>query len=96
MSAYVIFENLEVTDPVQLDEYKHLVPATVARHGGRYVVRGGALAVLEGFWAPIFPVMIEFPSVEAARRWYDSPEYRPLRAMRVAALRSNTVLVEGV
>lgn len=96
MSAYCLFENLEVIDAAKLEEYKRLVPPIVARYGGTYVARGGAVELLEGAWTPTFPVMIEFPTIEAARAWYTSAEYAPLKAMRLASLRSNAVLVEGL
>lgn len=96
MPAYCLFENLEVIDAAKLEEYKRLVPPIVARYGGTYVARGGAVELLEGAWTPTFPVMIEFPTIEAARAWYTSAEYAPLKAMRLASLRSNAVLVEGL
>ena len=95
MSAFFLFENLEVIDAAKLEEYKRLVPAVVEQYGGRYRVVGGNVEVLEGAPPLANLVMIEFPSVDAARRWYGSAEYRPLKAMRFAALRCNGVLVDG-
>jgi uncharacterized protein (DUF1330 family) len=94
MAAYVIAE-VEVTDPEAYRPYTELVPATIARYGGRFLVRGGAAEVLEGDWPQRRRVIIEFPSMEAARAWWDSPEYEKPRAMRRAASRGRLILLEG-
>ena len=95
MSAYFLFDNLEVTDVRRLEEYKTKVVPLVARFGGRYVVLGGEVDLVEGTWRPSFPVMIEFPSAERARAWYGSDDYRELKALRMSAVRSNAVLLTG-
>jgi uncharacterized protein (DUF1330 family) len=95
MSAYLLVE-VEVTDPARYERYKKLAPAAVAKYGGRYLVRGGATEVLEGDWRPARIVVLEFPSAEAARLFYASPEYEVARAERTGAARMNFVLVEGV
>ena len=94
MPGYVI-ADVEVTDLAAYEEYRKLVPATVAKYGGRYLVRGGAHEVREGDWRPTRVVVLEFPSVAEARRWYDSEEYRPARAIRHRAARSSVLIVEG-
>lgn len=95
MPAYVI-ADVEVTDPALYEEYRKGVPATIAAYGGRYVARGGAVEVLEGDWIPRRAVILEFPSVERVKAWYDSPEYRPLREIRRRASNSRLVIVEGM
>jgi len=95
MSAYIIVD-LEVTDPVGMEEYRKQVPATIAKYGGRYLVRGGKHETLEGNWHPNRVVVLEFPSVEQAKRWYDCEEYRQPKALRFRAGRTNLILVEGV
>jgi uncharacterized protein (DUF1330 family) len=95
MAAYVI-ADVTVTDPATMDEYRKLVPATLTPYGGRFVVRGGAHRTVEGDWKPNRLVVLEFPSMEHARRWYDSEEYRVPKAMRLRAGRTNLVLVEGL
>ena len=72
------------------------MPATIAKYGGRFIVRGGKFETLEGNWNPKRLVVLAFPSGEQAKRWYDSAEYRPLKAMRLKASESNLILVEGV
>jgi uncharacterized protein (DUF1330 family) len=95
MSAYCFFDVLEVVDPAKLEQYRDGVLATVERHGGRYLTVGGRCDVVEGEWRPVFPVLIEFPSLEQAHAWYDSEEYRALKALRLAATKGNAVFIEG-
>jgi uncharacterized protein (DUF1330 family) len=94
MPGYVIAE-VEVTDPATYEEYRKRVPAIVAQYGGKYLVRGGAVEFKEGGWNPKRLVVLEFASLEQARKWYHSPEYAPVLALRLKAARSKMVLVEG-
>lgn len=96
MPTYCLFDNLEVRDPAKLEEYKSRVGPIVERHGGRYVVVGGRTEAVEGQWRPTYPVMLVFPSLEHAHRWYDSEEYRELKSLRLSAVRSNGVFMEGL
>jgi len=95
VAAYII-ADVTVTDPAAMEEYRKRVPATLARYGGRFVVRGGAHQSIEGDWKPTRLVVLEFPSMEQAKRWYDSEEYREPKAMRLRAGRTNLVMVDGV
>lgn len=95
MPAYGFFDVLEITDSAKLERYREGVDATVEQYGGRYLSVGGACEVVEGTWRPVFPVIIEFPSLEQARRWYGSHEYRDLKALRLAATRGNAVFIDG-
>ena len=94
MAAYVIAE-VNVTDPKLYEDYKKLVPATVEKYGGRFAVRGGALETKEGGWNPARLVVLEFPTMEQARKWYHSPEYAPALALRLKAANAKVILVEG-
>lgn len=94
MPAFAIFD-IEVTDPERYEEYKKLAPPAIAAYGGKYLVRGGELDVLEGDWNPSRIVVLEFPSAERARAWIDSPEYREARALRHATASTRAILVEG-
>jgi uncharacterized protein (DUF1330 family) len=94
MSAYVIV-NIAVTEPKGYEEYKRLAAPTVKLYGGRYLVRGGQVEVLEGDWCPARYVILEFPTVQRAREWWDSPEYRPLRAIRQRTAESSLIVAEG-
>ncbi len=95
MSAYFFFDVKEITDETKMAEYRRKVFPVVEQFGGKYRVVGGKHYVLEGDWQPTFPVIIEFETVEKARRWYDSPEYRDLKALRLASTKGNMVLIDG-
>jgi len=94
MAAYVI-ADVNVTDPKAYDEYRKMVPATIEKYGGRFLVRGGAFEVKEGGWNPVRVVVLEFPSMAQARQWYQSPEYAPALALRLKAANAKLILVEG-
>jgi uncharacterized protein (DUF1330 family) len=94
--AYVIADVREAWDARALDEYRRSNTDAVANHGGSFVVRGGEHEILEGEWDTLRIVVIEFPDAAAARGWWDSDEYQPLKALRRGASTTNIVLVEGV
>jgi uncharacterized protein (DUF1330 family) len=94
MPAYVIAET-DVGDPERYEQYRAAVPATLAAYDGRFIVRGGELAVLEGDWRPKRLVLAEFPDLEAAKRWYDSPKYQDAKRLREGAAMLRIVAVEG-
>jgi uncharacterized protein (DUF1330 family) len=94
--AYVI-ADVDVSDPEKYEAYKALSPGAVAAAGGRFVVRGGRRETMEGHWVPGRVVVIEFPSWEAAKAFYDSTPYLVARAAREGATRRfNMIIVEGV
>ena len=95
MAAYFIVE-LDVHDAAAFEEYRTQVPATIAKYGGRYLVRGGKTETLEGEWHPKRIVVLEFPSLEQAKKFYDSSEYGPQKSLRFRAAKSRLILVEGV
>lgn len=95
MAAYVI-ARINITDPVAYEEYRKVVPATVAQFGGKFIARGGKLEILEGEVEPLRTVILEFPSLEDARNWYHSQEYAEAKAMRQKASTGSLILVEGV
>jgi uncharacterized protein (DUF1330 family) len=90
-----IIANIEIHDEDAYAEYRKHVPATIAAYGGRFVVRGGTIERLEGEWEPNRIVILEFPSVERAREWWDSEEYREPKALRQAASNGTLLLLEG-
>lgn len=94
MPAYVI-ADVDVHDLEAYREYAALVPATLEPHGGRFLVRGGSWEALEGDWRPRRVVVLEFPSIEHARSWYESEAYAAAMAIRQRASTGNLVLVEG-
>ena len=95
MPAYVIVET-DIHDPEQYEQYKAASLGAVAAGGGRFVVRGGEMAVLEGDWHPSRLVVLEFEDLEAAKRWYASDEYQEVIELRTGAARLNMVAVQGV
>ncbi len=95
MIAYVIVD-IEVTDPEGYKEYVKLAPEAVKLYGGKYIARGGQNETLEGEWQAKRLVILEFPSVERAKSWLNSPEYAPARALRHQYAKTNMIVVEGV
>ena len=95
MAAYII-SDLTPLDPASIEIYRTRAAASIARHGGRYLARGGKIDVLEGEWNPRNIVVVEFPDAERARAWYRSADYAEALAVRDQALRRNLILVEGV
>jgi uncharacterized protein (DUF1330 family) len=96
MLAYVFFDILEIVDQKKLEEYGRRIGATVEHYGGRYLVRGGRVHIMEGDWSPVRAVIMEFPSLEQAYQWYESEDYKELRALRSGAAKLNAVFIEGV
>ncbi len=95
MPAYVIADVRQALDQEALVEYRRGNTESVARHGGHFVVRGGDMEVLEGDWDTRRIVVMEFPDMAAARGWYESDDYAPLKALRQSASETNIILVEG-
>ena len=93
MPAFLI-ADIEVTDEQTYSAYRTANPDIVNKHGGRYVALGGAVEVLEGDWHPNRTVIIEFPSMEALRSFYTSPEYVELRKLRTKSANSRLVAIE--
>jgi len=94
MAAYLIV-RVDVTDPEQYDKYKLLTPAAIEAGGGKFIVRGGAHESLEGPDDPRRIVVLEFPTADMARAFYDSPEYTHARDVRAGAAEMHMTLVEG-
>jgi uncharacterized protein (DUF1330 family) len=96
MAAYVI-ADVKVSDPEQYKQYQALSPGAIAAAGGRFLARGGRHETLEGHWQPTRMVVIEFPTYDAAKAFYDGELYRAARAKRAGATEYvNMVVVEGV
>jgi uncharacterized protein (DUF1330 family) len=95
MPAYIIAET-DIHDSEQYERYKQASPSAVEAGGGRFIVRGGELAVLEGDWHPKRLVVLEFESLDAAKRFYDSPAYQEAKRLRQGAAKLHMVAVEGI
>lgn len=95
MPAY-IYADVEVTDLAAYEAYRQQVPALIAAHGGRYLVRGGAVEVLEGDRVPLRQVILEFPDMAHLKAFYHSPEYAKLIRIRQGASYGNLLAIEGI
>ena len=96
MKGYAVIDTADVRDRALFDEYVERVPPVVESHGGRYLVRGGAMESVQGDWRPGRLVVVEFDSVERARAWQESPDYAELRRLLNASSDTSVILVEGV
>lgn len=94
MAAYCLFDIIEIHNQEAMTEYQNKVMDVVSKFNGTYTVIGGGI-IKEGNWKPVFPVLIEFPSMEAAENWYNSDEYSTLKKLRLSAVTSNAVFFDG-
>jgi uncharacterized protein (DUF1330 family) len=94
MPAYIIAE-VDVTNPTGYEAYRPLAGASVAQYGGKFVVRGGKAELIEGSPEPARVVVIEFADTDAAKRWYNSPEYQEALKIRLANSTGRVLLVDG-
>ena len=92
--AYMVVDARS-SDPDRMLEYRRLAQIAVAHYGGRYLVRGAAYETLEGSWQPQRLVVLEFPSMAAARAFYDSPEYLAAREARAGVSDFDILLAEA-
>jgi uncharacterized protein (DUF1330 family) len=94
MSAYVI-ARVQVADAEKYREYTKLTPGVIAQYGGRFVARAGQVVTLEGPEETHRIVILEFPSMDAAKRWYSSPEYQATRRLRLGCATGTLIAIEG-
>ena len=95
MSAYIL-ASVHVTDPEKYKNYMALTPAAIDAAGGKFIVRGGNPEILEGDWSRDRVVIIEYPTREAAKAFYDSTLYAAARAEREGAAEFSMIVVDGV
>ena len=95
MAAYIVVQ-VDIKDPGRYESYKTMVPPTLEKFGGRFLVRGGRTETLEGGWAPQRFVLLEFPSAERAKAWWESDGYAPAKALRQATSVTQMILAEGL
>ena len=95
MSAYLI-ANVEVTNTEKFKEYLDATPVVLKKYSGRFLVRGGEFWVAEGKWNPKRLVVVEFDSLEKAKEFWNSKDYKPLRELRQALANTDMIFVEGV
>lgn len=94
MPAYIIVE-VEIHDAKLYEDYKKLTPGSLLRYEGKFIVRGAQTGSLEGDWNPQRIVVLEFPSVEKAKKWWASEEYAPAKAIRQSASKTKMIVVAG-
>jgi uncharacterized protein (DUF1330 family) len=94
MAAYVIVE-ISITNHVEYEEYKKLTPAAIAAYDGKFIVRSTNTESLEGNWQPERMVVLEFPSVERAKEWWNSNEYSKAKEIRQRSASTKMLVVEG-
>jgi uncharacterized protein (DUF1330 family) len=94
MAAYVLV-HIDVKDPATYEDYKKMAPPSIDKYGGRYIVRGPRPEILEGSWQPKRLVLLEFPSADRARAWWNSPEYADAKAKRQSCSTADMVLLDG-
>ena len=95
MAAYVIVDVL-ITDKKEYEEYKMLTPAAIAAFDGRFIIRGAEIETLEGDWLPERIVVLEFPTVQRAKEWWNSDQYSKAKLIRQRAAKTKMIVVEGV
>jgi len=95
MAAYFI-ADVDVTDPEVFEQYRGQVGATIEKYGGKYLVRGGAVEKMEGDWTPNRLVIVEFESMERAKEWYYSEEYKGPMALRHKSANTKLIFVAGL
>ena len=95
MPAYIVVE-IAIRDAETYERYKTMAPPSIARYGGRYIVRGGRTETLEGAWTPSRFVLLEFADANTAKAWWSSPEYAPAKALRQSCSDTDMLLVEGL
>jgi uncharacterized protein (DUF1330 family) len=94
MPAYVIVE-VDVQNPTEYEDYKKQTPGSLLPFQGKFIVRGGKTETLEGDWNPKRIVVLEFPSLELAKKWWSSEEYAPAKALRQRTAKTRMIAVEG-
>ncbi len=93
MTAYLIAEHI-ITDAAKFDEYRIKAGPMIAKHGGRYLTKGGSHKLPEGgHWSPERVVIIAFPDMQSLNAWYSSPEYQPLIKLRKACTSDLDMLI---
>ncbi len=95
MPAYVIVE-ISIKDKEEYEAYKQLAPVSITAYGGRYIVRGGYTESLEGDWLPERMAVLEFPTLERAREWWDSEMYAGAKAIRQGSAQTKMIVIEGL
>ena len=95
MAAYVIVDS-DIKNHEGMQEYIEKVGATLGPHGGQPIIAGTNIEKIEGDWNPSRIVVVAFPSMDAAKAWYNSPAYQEILPIRTANTDDKVILVEGL
>jgi len=95
MPAYIIVD-VEITDPKEYEEYKKHTPGSLVPFDGKFLVRGGTVETLEGNWKTGRLVVLEFPTLEKAKAWWNSPGYAPAKLIRQRASNTKMIVADGI
>ncbi len=95
MKAYLI-ANVEIKDAEVIKKYLKASPKILEKYSGKFLVRGGEICVTEGDWSPQRLVVVEFESMEKAKNFWNSEDYKPLKALRQAASKTDMLFVNGL
>ena len=94
--AYILVDT-KITDPIAYEDYKAATSPIIEAYGGEYLIRGGIIDVIQNeLWNPTRLVLVKFPSIEAARKFLNSPEYAPLKEIRLENSQATLLIVEGL
>ena len=94
MPAYIIIE-VSIHNPTEYEDYKKLTPPSLKPFDGKFIVRGGKAETLEGDWNPERIVVLEFPTIEKAKAWWNSEGYAPAKALRQRTSKTKMIVVPG-
>ena len=94
--AYILLDT-KINNPTAFEDYKAAAKPIVEKFGGRYLTRGGKMDVVQkDLWAPVRIVLIQFPSMTAVHDFLDSPEYAPVKDIRLANPNTTLMVLEGL
>lgn len=96
LPAYYLATPEAIHDPEGMKEYAGASTRIIESFGGRYLANRGVAQTLAGDWRPPYVVLLEFPTMELMRQWYESAEYRPWRELRERSMSASIVVFEGL
>ena len=94
--AYILLDT-KINDPIAFEDYKAAAKPIVEKFRGKYLTRGGRMDLVQkDLWAPVRIVLIQFPSMKAAHGFLDSPDYAPVKEIRLANSDTTLMILEGL
>jgi uncharacterized protein (DUF1330 family) len=95
MAAYLLYGNTGVLNQDEMDQYRQHVGPTIMYFGGEFIIRGACPEALEGDWHPQGVTLIRFESRERLMEWYNSPEYAPLKELRIGSMLGDVLIIDA-